>query len=101
MSVTGLVDDTEEREPRRELVDKDPELERMADEVHQVWCGWMEYMFKQGSLMSDNTSWVMRDLPRLRWMRQMITPYAQLSEDEKRSDREIARRYLAIAKGKG
>ena len=27
----------------------------------------------------------------------MKTPYTQLSEDEKQSDREIARRYLDIA----
>ena len=77
-----LEEETEATAPKaeRQFVDGDPVLERMADEVHQVWCGWMEYMFKKGSLMSDNTSWVMSDLPRLRWTRQMKTPYAQLSE---------------------
>jgi hypothetical protein len=32
-----------------------------------------------------------------RWKQLMITPYAQLSEDEKKVDREIARRYLNVA----
>ncbi len=98
MSVTGLIDDTEEREPRRELADGDSLLERMADEVHQIWCGWMEYMFKKGVRGPESLSrWRMDELSRRRWVRQMKTPYAQLSEDEKKSDRELARRYLNIA----
>ncbi len=102
MSVTGLVDDTEEREPRRELVDGDPELERMADEVHQVWCSWMEYMFQQGERILVGGPWSMNELAKRRWARQMITPYSQLLEDEKRTDREIARRYINImSKEKG
>ena len=28
------------------------------------------------------------------WMRQMNTPYADLSEEEKESDREVARKFL-------
>lgn len=75
---------------------EDAMVERMADEVHQVWCVWMEYMFGHGSLMSNNGPWVMNEVSKLRWARQMITPYAQLSEEEKQSDREIAQRYLDI-----
>lgn len=80
-----------------QFMDGDPRLERMADEVHQIWCTWMEYMFNQGSPILGNASWVMNKSAKYRWTRQMITPYAQLSEDEKVSDREIARRYLDIA----
>jgi hypothetical protein len=83
-----LKDDTE---IETQLVDQcyllpsgNPKLERMADEVHQVWCEWMQYMFSQ-----DFYAYI-------RWIRQMKTPYAQLSESEKESDREIARRYLEI-----
>ncbi|MCK5602218.1 hypothetical protein KAR91_10125 [Candidatus Pacearchaeota archaeon] len=74
----------------------DIDLERMADVVHQVWCVWMEYMFKQGHVSSFK-EFVISPEPHGRWRRQMITPYAQLSEGEKQSDRDIARRYLNIA----
>ena len=80
-----------------QFVDENSKLERMADEAHQVWCNWMEYMFKQGSTRSDNGPWIMNESAKRRWARQMITPYAQLSESEKASDRDIAKRYLDIA----
>ena len=90
--------ETEETPPKAEPPFKngDPKLERMADEVHQVWCNWMRHMFMQGSLMSDNGPWVMYESAKRRWARQITTPYAQLSESEKESDRNIARRYLDI-----
>ena len=68
-----------------QFADGDPTLERVAGEVHQVWCRWMMYMFNSQTAAAI-----------ARWERQMQTPYAQLSEEEKASDREIARRYLDI-----
>jgi hypothetical protein len=78
---------------------KNHDLESMADAVHQVWCKWMEYMFKQGHHMSVNgqSLWVMNDSAKRRWFRQMITPYVWLPENEKTSDRDIAALYLSIA----
>ena len=76
--------------------DGDLGLEEMADVVHQVWCMWMEYMFSKGLVLRDK-GFKINPAEHGRWRRQMITPYAQLSEDEKQSDRDIARRYLNIA----
>lgn len=81
-------------------------VERVADEVHQVWCMWMEYMFKQGThkqtthavfgKYSPEKVWVMPEDKLERWTRQMKTDYQDLSEEEKESDREIAQKYLDI-----
>lgn len=76
--------------------DGDVGLEAMADEVHQVWCMWMEYMFSKGLVQQDR-GFKINPAEFARWRRQMVTPYAQLSENEKQSDRDIARRYLNIA----
>ena len=77
--------------------EKNELLEKMADEAHEIWCGWMQYMFVNGFVSTSGT-WVMDTVPYERWQRQMKTPYAQLSESEKESDREIAQRYLKIIK---
>jgi len=74
-------------------------IEMMADEVHQVWCNWMKYMFSQGyprGTTHPMGSWVMPPEKFDRWYSQMITPYAQLTEKEKESDRKIAERYLDL-----
>ena len=66
----------------------DPELlERLADLEHERWSGWMLYQLE--NLTPENL---------VRWKRQMVTPYAQLSEREKESDRKEARKSLAVVK---
>ena len=74
-------------------------IEMMADEVHQVWCNWMKYMFSQGyprGTTHPMGSWVMPPEKFARWHRQMITHYVHLTEKEKESDRKIAERYLDL-----
>ena len=71
----------------------------LADEVHQVWAEWMDYMLKCGSITytpRGGYRWKMDPSKYERWRGQMSTPYADLSEQEKVSDKEIATRYLAI-----
>lgn len=85
-----------DRNDKIRFEDGDIGLEAMADEVHQVWCMWMEYLFKQGWTLTDKGFKIDSESVK-RWKRQMITPYAQLSEIEKRSERAIASRYLNIA----
>lgn len=70
-------------------------LERMAEEIHIVWSGWLKYMFTKG--LWAQGQWTMEEFARQRWVRQMKTSYAQLSESEKDTDRHIAERYLNIA----
>lgn len=94
----GRAVETEESDHNKiRFEDGDVDLERMAHEVHQVWCNWMEHMFKEGYRDYLNGPWIMDNEARRRWQRQMRTPYAQLTEGEKHSDRDIARRYLNIA----
>lgn len=64
--------------------------EELADLAHEQWSGWMRYLF-------DNWS----DDSVARWQRQMETPYAGLSEEEKDSDRKEADRVLAVLRKHG
>lgn len=74
--------------------------EQMAELAHEVWVGWMQYMFSQGRNPHNEPDgcWVMPPDKVKRWTRQMNTPYSELTEAEKTSDREIAQRYLDILK---
>lgn len=85
-------------------------IEELSAEVHETWRHWMRYLFSQGTIMNCDFMKVMMTinevqetsdfhLPRdkyNRWTRQMNTPYAELSEEEKESDREFARKYIRI-----
>ena len=72
-------------------------IEELADLVHEIWADWMKYMFSKG--IHHMGRWTMPSDLRQRWMRQMVTPYEELSEKEKESDREIALRILKLVKG--
>lgn len=60
-------------------------IERLADQEHERWSGWMKHMF-------DN--WVPENINR--WKNQMVTPYAELPEHSKESDRKEARETMRI-----
>jgi hypothetical protein len=77
------------------MKDKQSEVrERLADYAHEAWSGWMRYMFDKSVVMSRGVL-IPQDLVE-RWERQMKTPYAELPENEKESDRAEADRMLAI-----
>ncbi len=65
-------------------IDKDT-FERLAALEHDRWSGWMKWMF---------ANWTPDNL--IRWFRQMTTPYSNLPEYEKESDRKEVRRTLQI-----
>ena len=69
--------------------------ERLAALAHDQWSGWQRYMFKKCTLNEDGTvtipAWAVE-----RWQRQMSTPYSQLPESERESDRRQADRVLAV-----
>jgi hypothetical protein len=70
--------------------------EALAEAAHDAWSGWMVYMFSLATIDdSDGTLTIPKPLVE-RWLRQMKTPYVELSEDEKQSDRMEADRYLAV-----
>lgn len=76
--------------------------EKAAAYAHEAWAGWMRYLFTQGHGLTAITqegpqpSWVMRPEAYARWLRQMNTPYADLPENEKASDRQEADKILAL-----
>ena len=73
--------------------------EELAALAHEQWSGWMRYMFSRthgpygDGYAVIPTEWVER------WRRQMDTPYAELREDERESDRKEADRVLAVVMG--
>lgn len=75
--------------------------ERLAAEAHNVWNGWMKYMFSKcqpyWNEQGDQDMIIPNELA-CRWIRQMQTPYDDLSGSEKTSDREIADKYMDIVK---
>ena len=79
------------------------QLEKVAALCHDQWSGWMRYLFSKcdleiSSVLSalENGAVIMPKWAAERWSRQMKTPYAELSEDEKESDRNEARKFLAM-----
>lgn len=79
-------------------------IEALAAYAHEAWSGWMVYLFSQGNQRLrtiDGESSVVFELPAWaveRWQRQLKTPYADLPEAEKRSDRVEAAKMLAIVR---
>lgn len=74
-------------------------IEKGADIEHTRWSKWQEYFFDACEIESEDAEIVVMKLPRERydrWMRQIATPYAELSEQEKESDRREVRSYLPL-----
>lgn len=73
-------------------------IEKGADIEHTRWSKWQEYFFSK-CIVSIEQDYVTLKLPTAlfsRWKRQIATPYAELSEDEKESDRREVRSYLLL-----
>ena len=77
-------------------------VEKGANLEHDRWARWQKYMFSK--CIEKQEYWMKTILLTLpielykRWDRQIDTKYADLSEEEKESDRKEADRYLAILK---
>lgn len=68
-------------------------LEDLAAMEHKRWSSWQAYMHDHCRPGADGSLVIPADLVE-RWSSQMSTPYENLSEEEKDSDREQVRRYL-------
>lgn len=78
-----------------------PKREALARYAHEAWSGWMKYFFSkcEGGGTVDGVEPIPVTIPGWaveRWQRQMNTPYAELPEAEKESDRVEADKMLAI-----
>ena len=85
-------------EPR--ALRQDPQVEALAALAHEQWSGWMRYLFAQCPELYTGSRLIPVEWA-TRWVRQMKTPYAELSETEKDSDRTEARRVLAVLAAAG
>lgn len=63
-------------------------IENLAALEHEQWAHWTKHMLD--NLSPENIE---------RWRRQIETPYEQLSEMEKGSDRQWARKAIKIIRG--
>ena len=70
--------------------------EALAEYAHEAWSGWMKYLFSKCRIWPDVGTAIIPKCLVERWQRQMGTPYAELPESEKASDREEADKMLAI-----
>ena len=83
------------RDGIREVLASDELLERLAATEHERWAHWQTYIHDQCSPLSDGSLVIPPELVH-RWTTQIATPYSELSENEKESDREQVRKYLPI-----
>jgi hypothetical protein len=92
------------------------DIEVLAAAEHESWAGWATYMLdrqereiresygkrRRGERSARDRAAeaaveAFRALPgNKRWRRQAVTPYAELSEKEKESDRDVVRKKLGI-----
>lgn len=71
------------------------DIEALAALEHERWSGWMRYQFEKMTFHPDGSAtlpaWAVE-----RWLRQAATPYADLTEQEKESDRIEVRKTLEL-----
>ncbi len=71
--------------------------EELAAYAHNAWRGWMMYLFSKctNSSVKDGDMVIPKESVD-RWKRQVATPYFDLTEEEKKSDRKEADIILSI-----
>ena len=69
--------------------------ERLAALAHRQWVGWMKYMLGKSIHHPDGSVTIPASLA-ARWWRQVCTPYDDLPESEKESDRHEADRVIGV-----
>jgi hypothetical protein len=74
--------------PKNQKYFSSEEKEKLAALEHEQWSHWTGYMLN--NLTPENIE---------RWKKQILTPYSELSEREKISDRDWAEKVLQILSG--
>lgn len=75
-------------------------LEVLANQQHDIWSHWMKYLFSVGTHNADGSYTISKENVD-RWIKQCRTPYSELSESEKESDREQALKIMKVLKELG
>ena len=68
-------------------------VEDLASIEHERWAHWQKYVHEKGVRQPDGSLLLPAELVG-RWEVQIATPYSDLSESEKQSDRDQVHRYL-------
>ena len=68
-------------------------FEKLASIEHERWAKWQRYMHSKMEPSAKDGIWQIGEEHIKRWERQINTPYKDLSEEEKESDREQVRSY--------
>lgn len=79
----------------------DPFGEALAALAHESWSGWMRYLFDKARKVTEPDGRIAAVIPADscdRWLRQMMTDYAELPEEEKESDRKEAAKMLEVVR---
>jgi len=71
--------------------------EKFSDLCHELWSGWMIYLFSKTTLNRDGSRTIPKEFVD-RWYRQLKTPYKELSEEEKNSDRREAEKFMRLTR---
>jgi len=89
--------------PRIDLLLDESLEEALADLAHEMWSGWMKYLFSKteplGPRPTPPATTVRQVIPGEsveRWKRQMTTPYSELPVEERESDRVEARKMIRV-----
>ena len=72
-------------------------MEDLADYEHESWADWQEYLFSRCTKNEDGSMTIPKDLVQ-RWQRQIDTPYKDLTEQEKQSDRDQIEKLKPVLK---
>ncbi len=72
-------------------------IEQLADKEHASWSHWMDYLFSKCKSTVEGDVIIPCDLA-WRWSQQADTSYADLTEQEKQSDRDEVVHILPIIK---
>lgn len=72
-------------------------VDELASIEHERWAHWQRYVHSKCLKQPDGSIVIPADLV-AQWERQIATPFEQLSDKEKDSDREQVQKYLPFLK---
>ncbi|RUP31520.1 MAG: hypothetical protein EKK51_14205 [Mycolicibacterium sp.] len=79
----------------RKVLESDELLDMLAAIEHERWAHWQRYVHDRCERQQDGSLVIPAGLA-ARWEAQIETPYVELTERERDSDREQVRRYLPV-----
>lgn len=68
-------------------------IEKLADIEHGRWSRWQKYLHEKCVKNDDGSLTIPHELVS-RWEKQMTTPYDDLTDEEKQSDRDLVEKDL-------